>query len=168
MPTLTSVSLEEYLSTTYRPDCDYIDGELEERNVGQRDHSRLQTRIGAWFEARRKQLGLEAFVELRMRVSHARYRIPDVCVVTLPQAEEQVLTHAPYIAIEVMSPDDSFPRLQQRFDDYLGMGIENIWVIDSNSGRAWHVTKAGHLEAHDRILRTTDGIVTLTIDELLA
>ena len=30
----TQVSLEEYLRTDYEPDCDYVDGELEERNAG--------------------------------------------------------------------------------------------------------------------------------------
>ncbi len=166
--TLTQISVDEYLATSYRPDCDFIDGELEERNVGQKDHSRLQTRIASWFDARRKQWDLEAFVELRMRVSETRYRIPDVCVVTLPQPEEQVITGAPYIAIEVMSPDDRFPRLQERFDDYLSMGIENIWAIDSTTGRAWQITEAGHLEALDRVLRTTDGRVSLPLAELLS
>ena len=28
------VPVEEYLRTTYRPDCDYVDGEVLERNVG--------------------------------------------------------------------------------------------------------------------------------------
>jgi hypothetical protein len=31
----TAVSLSEYLQTDYRPDVDFIDGELEERNVGE-------------------------------------------------------------------------------------------------------------------------------------
>ena len=35
------VSVREYLSTSYRPDCDYIDGVVLERNVGEKDHSRL-------------------------------------------------------------------------------------------------------------------------------
>lgn len=28
------VPLEEYLRTSYEPDCDYVDGRIEERNVG--------------------------------------------------------------------------------------------------------------------------------------
>ena len=34
----TQVSLEEYLRTHYEPDCDYVDGELEERNTGELEH----------------------------------------------------------------------------------------------------------------------------------
>jgi hypothetical protein len=28
------VSVEEYLHTSYQPDCDYVDGEVLERNLG--------------------------------------------------------------------------------------------------------------------------------------
>ena len=40
------ISIEEYLSHTYEPDCDYVDGHLEERNLGERDHSRLHSVLG--------------------------------------------------------------------------------------------------------------------------
>ena len=33
--------MEEYLATSYRPDCDYVDGEIEERNLGEKEHSIL-------------------------------------------------------------------------------------------------------------------------------
>ena len=33
------ISLDEYLSTVYDPDCEYVDGELIERNMGESDHS---------------------------------------------------------------------------------------------------------------------------------
>ena len=34
MSTRTLISVEEYLASTYEPDCDYVDGRIEERNVG--------------------------------------------------------------------------------------------------------------------------------------
>jgi hypothetical protein len=36
----TLISLEEYLRSSYRPDCDFIEGQVAERNVGLRTHSR--------------------------------------------------------------------------------------------------------------------------------
>ena len=36
-----AVLVEEYLETCYRPDCDYLEGELLERNVGEWDHRKL-------------------------------------------------------------------------------------------------------------------------------
>ena len=40
------ISVEDYLNTTYRPDVDYVDGEIEERNLGEFDHGDLQLAIG--------------------------------------------------------------------------------------------------------------------------
>jgi hypothetical protein len=42
MGTATLVSVSEYLLTDYSPDCDYVDGEVQERNCGEQDHSRTQ------------------------------------------------------------------------------------------------------------------------------
>ena len=39
------VSVEEYLHTVYRPDCDYVDGELVDRNVGEKSHAKAQRKI---------------------------------------------------------------------------------------------------------------------------
>jgi Uma2 family endonuclease len=166
MSTATLVSVDEYLTTTYRPDCDFVDGVLLERNVGTKDHSGLQGAVYRWFWDRRKQLGLTAFPELRIRVSARRYRIPDVCVVPLPEPDEQIFTQAAYICIEVLSPEDTFPGLQARFDDYLAMGVPNILVLDPVSRRAWSIAREGHFEALDGVLRTQDGRVSMALADL--
>ncbi len=168
MSTAALVSLQEYLTTTYRPDCDYVDGVLLERNVGQKDHSKLQGAVLLWFYARRQELRLTAFVEQRIQVSTRRFRIPDVCVLNLPEPDEQIFIQPPYICIEVLSPEDTVPRMQERFDDYLAMGVPNIWVLDPATRRGWRITREGHLEALDGMLRTSDGRVEMRIADLLA
>jgi Uma2 family endonuclease len=166
MSTPTLVSVDEYLTTSYRPDCDFIDGVLVERNVGRKDHSKLQGAVYSWFRDRRKELRLIPFLEQRIQVGPRRYRIPDVCVVPLPEPAEQIFTQPPYICIEVLSPEDTFPRLQNRFDDYLAMGVPNIWVLDPESRRGWSIVREGHFEALDAILRTTDGRVKMPLADL--
>ena len=89
MPTGTLISVEEYLATSYRPDCDYVDGRIEERNLGELDHSSLQTAVAAYFFARRKQWNVTVVVEQRVQVSPSRFRISDVCVV-LGKVTEQI------------------------------------------------------------------------------
>ena len=49
MSSIAVVPVEEYLSTTYRPDCDYVDGEVRERHVGEYEHANLQARLTIWF-----------------------------------------------------------------------------------------------------------------------
>ena len=39
------IPVSEYLSTSYDPDCDYVDGQVQERNVGEEDHSDLQNQL---------------------------------------------------------------------------------------------------------------------------
>jgi Uma2 family endonuclease len=160
------VTVQEYLATSYRPDCDYVDGVLIERNVGTRDHSLTHGEVFAWFRDRRAALKLAALPGQRLGVSSTRYRIPDVCVVQRPVPSEAIFASPPYICVEILSPDDTFRRMQDRVDDYLGMGVENVWIIDPESQRAWWVTGEGHCEALDRVLRTRDGIVVLPIADL--
>lgn len=85
------VSVEEYLSTSYDPDCDYVDGVIEERNSGEFDHASLQGAVFAWFYNRRKQLGITVVPEQRVQVGPTRFRIPDVCI-RLGHPGEQIFT----------------------------------------------------------------------------
>ena len=50
----TPISVDEYLHTLYRPDCDYVDGEIVERNIGEKSHGKLQVEI--WFFLDRKSV----------------------------------------------------------------------------------------------------------------
>lgn len=45
----------EYLHTSYRPDCDYVDDFVLERNSGTHLHGRLQTLIAAYLLQRERQ-----------------------------------------------------------------------------------------------------------------
>jgi hypothetical protein len=79
----TQVSLNEYLTTDYEPDCDYVDGELEERNVGEKEHSIVQAFFIKWLAAFEEQWKLEACPGIRMRVSPTRVRIADVAILPI-------------------------------------------------------------------------------------
>ena len=81
MPSRPLVSVEEYVHSSYDPDCDYVDGASVERNVGELDHSDLQSEIVTCFRARKRKSGIYAFAEQRVQISPSRFRIPDVCVV---------------------------------------------------------------------------------------
>ena len=167
MATGSLISVREYLSTSYRPDCDYVDGRILERNVGKKRHSHTQSYALAWFGTRKAQLKFEALVEQRIQVAKGRFRIPDMLLVPMPAPDEEVFTRAPYLCLEVMSPDDTMSSLQDRLDDYLKFGVANIWVIDPWKRRAWTVTKAGWHAVLDGMLRTSDGIIAMPVDEVL-
>ena len=83
MSTGTVVTLSEYLATSYRPDCEYLDGELLERNVGEWDHSRLQMLLSRYLCNREKQWGILVVVEQRVQVKATRFRVPDISVLSV-------------------------------------------------------------------------------------
>src|SRR5712691_1442382 len=166
MSTKTLISVEEYLATSYRPDCDYVDGRVEERNLGEWDHSSLQTRVAAYFFARRKEWGISVVVEQRVQVKPTRFRIPDVCVV-LGDPGEQILTKPPFICIEVLSPEDRMSRIEERIDDYLAMGVAYVWLLDPAARRAYAATAADGLrEVKGGVLKTENPALEVQLDEI--
>lgn len=142
MATGTCISVEEYLKTVYRPDCDYVDGVVEERNLGELDHGLVQTRLSYFFLSRYKQTGLLPITELRMRVRENKYRVPDV-VITRGKPDEQILTKPPLLCIEILSPEDRLSRLNGRVQDYLEFGVPVIWVIDPAEKVVWIYRRNG-------------------------
>jgi Uma2 family endonuclease len=138
MATTTQIALSEYLQTSYRPDREYVDGELQERNVGKTDHARVQALLAMWFGAHEDQWQIVVTTEQRIRVSQDRVRIPDVTLVRPGALSEDVLSVPPLCVIEILSPDDTYSRTWEKAQDYRRMGIANIWLIDpgTRSGQA--------------------------------
>jgi Uma2 family endonuclease len=136
MATISHLRLREYLDTGYRPDREYVDGEIRERNVGKWEHARVQWLLALWFGTHEKEWGITGSTEQRVRVSENRVRVPDVVVLTAG-AQPDVLTDPPLLVIEILSPDDSYSDTQERAQDYRAMGVETVWIIDprTRSGR---------------------------------
>ena len=168
MATETQVALEEYLSTVYEPDCDYVDGELEDRNVGEHDHSDLQSEILRYLRNRRRELSVRAFGEWRSRVSPTRYRVPDITVIREPYMKEPVLAQPAYVCIEILSPKDRWSRLNHKLNDYVKAGVENVWVIDPVERIAWTFDELGAHQLSGTTLTTKDGNIALPLAEIFA
>ena len=126
----TLISIDEYLhNTTYRPDVEYIDGELRERPVVFSIHGKLQSLLSHWFLQHEEAWGIDVAVEVRTRVSPTRVRLPDV-VIDRAGRWPETLVSPPLIVIEILSPNDSYTETQRLAQDYRTMGIQNIWLLD--------------------------------------
>lgn len=159
----TAVPLSEYLHTDYSPDVDYIDGELEQRNMGEWDHARLQALIERYLGSREREWGILVVPEQRIQVSHTRFRVPDIAVVRARPAGG-VITEPPLLCVEILSPEDRATRIQARIDDYLNMGVPCVWLIDPATRRAWLHTSEDAREAKDGIL--TAGQIRLPLSDI--
>jgi len=157
-----------YLSANFRPDREYIDGEIRERNVGEYEHSNLQGALIAWLRNRQREWNIRVLPEQRIQVSPTRFRVPDVCVIRRDQEIEPVFTRPPLICIEVLSKDDTLRSMQERVDDYLNFGVPNVWVLDPILRHAYVCSCGGFREPEGRVLRTSDSGILIPLAELFA
>ncbi len=141
MATLVTTPVELYLHTSYEPDAEFVDGEVEERPMGEYDHATWQQAIQLWFNSHAKEWGVRVRAELRVQVSPTNYRVPDVVVFDRDRATEQILTHPPIAVFEVLSPEDTMTRIMRKLADYAMMGIRNIFVLDPRTEIAYRYTE---------------------------
>ena len=157
-------SVEEYLDSVYDPDCDYIEGHLLERNVGEVDHSDAQSSSLLFLRSNYPDNWVG--VEVRVQVREDRYRVPDVTFVRGGKPRQRIITSPPELVIEVLSPDDRAANLQDRIDDYLSFGIRAVWVINPENGRGFVYTPEGMHEARDGVLRSADGTIQMPLSAI--
>ena len=166
MSVATSVPLSEYLNTSYRPDCDYLEGELLDRNVGEWDHARLQGVLGAFLSSREKQLGIIVVPEQRVQVMARRFRVPDITVVAGPRPAGGIVTDPPFLCIEILSPSDRVVEMQDRIRDYIDFGVRYVWLIDPVTRLTFVYTPGGVQEVKDGVLSTKNPDIHVSLTEL--
>jgi Uma2 family endonuclease len=168
METGTLISVEEYLHTSYRPDCDYVDGVLVERNVGEHDHSRLQGRLMVFLAGLEKSLNIYVLPEMRVQVRPTRFRVPDICVLKGGRPAGSIIKDAPFLCIEILSPEDRMGQMQERIDDYLEMGVRFVWLIDPETCDSYIYTRDRIERCKEGVLRTSDPEIVVKLEDVQA
>ena len=128
--TVATLPIAEYLRTSYTPDADFVDGELEERNVGEYDHSNLQGILYFLFRMNKKLWNVRPIIEQRTRVSESRVRVPDLAVLRGDAPRDPVATVTPLICIEVLSSEDRISRAEEVLADNWRMGVRHVWLFN--------------------------------------
>ena len=164
MQTHEQVSVKEYLAASYRPDCDYVDGIVKERNMGEWDHGRIQARLVSFFFSRERRNGIRVVPEQRIQVKPTRFWVADVCVVTGAEPGEQVLTHPPFICIEILSREQSISDMRERVKDYLEFGVPHVWILDPKLFQAWQCTPGQTRQVTE--LTTKVPAITVPLEEI--
>jgi len=140
------ISVSEYLHTSYQPDCDYVDGVIEERNLGELDHAELQGALLLYLNQYKREWGIRTLPEIRVQTSPTRFRIADVAIVSVSAPREQIILTPPVAIIEILSPEDRIPRYSERLDDYRKMGVRNIWVLDPATRKGFDCSTGSWIE----------------------
>ena len=131
MSTKVLMSVDEYLRTSFDgPDCEYLDGEIVERSMPELPHSDVQYTLGRLLWPFRLRYGIRIAPEIRIRISPTRYRVADLAVWRDDNIGNSIPTVTPFLAIEILSPEDRITRMQPKIAEYLSIGVEWIWLID--------------------------------------
>lgn len=162
------IPVEEYLRTTYRPDMDYVDGHLEDRNMGEIDHSLLQRALMKALLQFEREWNVWVLPECRLQVQAERFRIPDIMVIPRAQKPDRIVSKAPLLCIEVLSPEDTYKRILNRVDDYVAMGVNDVWVLDPGDGRVFTHANGVRKWVENRILTVEGTPIRVDLDEIAA
>jgi Uma2 family endonuclease len=162
------ISVEEYLNTTYRPDVDYVDGSIEERNLGEFDHADLQFGIATLLRSRQKEWSIRVVGENRVQVAPHRFRVPDVCVLSADLPRERIIRTPPLLCVEVLSPRDTLKAMRKRVQDFFDMGVQTIWIVDPESRTTFACSATAMSEHKSGTLRVAGTRIELAVEEIFA
>jgi Uma2 family endonuclease len=168
MATTTFVPVETYLRMESEPDCEYVDGQIEERPSAEYDHSSWQGVLLAFFSERRVEWQVRALPSLRTRVSPTRFRVPDVTVLSRSAPIKQIIITPPLAVFEILSPENRMSAMMEKFSDYERMGIAGIWIIEPGKSAEKAIGygyQSGKLEATAAFGLPSLGI-TFTLQEI--
>ena len=167
MAIATQMSVEEYLRTSFRPDCEFVDGDVLDRNLGEIDHGWVQRAVLFYFMSREKQLGIFIIQEQRLQINARHYRVPDLMILEgVGKPKEQIITRPPLVCIEVLSPEDRMSRMLKKVADYLAFGVRYVWVLDPQTKEAFAYTDLENHEVTDGVLRTENPAIEIPLAEI--
>ena len=168
MATAALIPLDLYLHSSYEPDADFVDGEVEERFVGEYDHSNWQLALQLWFAQHQGEWNLRVLPELRVQTSPTRFRVPDVVVFDRGRPIERFLTHPPIAVFEILSSEDIMSRVLRKLADYAEMGVQNIFVIDPRTDQFYRFQEGAIVPLPRRVEALTGSAAKLDLDAIAA
>jgi Uma2 family endonuclease len=147
----TQIGVEEYLDLVLddRPEPDYVHGEVVERALPTLVHSQIQALLVLLFGRLLPRVHLTLLTEPKLRIEPDLFRVADFAVYQGPRPEGRYGTSPPYVAIEIVSPDDRYGRLTQRLEDYRRWGVPHVWLVDPQLKRLYEYSEAGLLQHAD-------------------
>lgn len=133
------VSEQEYLSTTYKPACDYIDGVLHPKNMPTWKHGLIQGSLMMLINQGFRQF--LAASEVTVKIRTGKYFVPDLIVQRRDRIQDPYPSEPVHLCVEILSPEDRISETFAKCEEYHAWGVETTWVIDPETRRAWEFRK---------------------------
>jgi Uma2 family endonuclease len=152
------VAAEEYLSTTYEPEREYVRGVLVERASATPAHDLVKN---AAAEHLRHHAGTGGFViaeDCRVElVPGAVYRVPDIVVAEVEAVVGSVLRSVPMAVIEVLSASDRLTDIVLRCREFWKRGVPEILILDPENSTSFCLLNGRMVECALDYLTLPDG-----------
>jgi Uma2 family endonuclease len=166
MSTKVLMDVEEYLRTSFEgSDCEYLDGEVVERNMGEIPHGDIQGTLCSLLRQMRRRLGIRVIPEIRIQIHSRRYRVADIAVWRNDDIGTGIPAVPPFLVVEILSPEDRIVRMQPKIQEYLSIGVEWIWLIDPEERRAICYSQANPAGALCDVLRTENPLIEIPLGQ---
>jgi Uma2 family endonuclease len=149
-------SLEEFHARYdgEKPYFEYWDGEAVQKSAPTRWHSLIQKILLRLLDA----LGYESGPEVTLKLDPAYEPIPDV-IAAEGAIGDPYPTEPFEIAIEILSPDDSFSRVLRKCRLYEKWGIRQVVVVDPKARLIWSFENGSPRET-DTVARRGERSIT--------
>ena len=163
------MTVDEYRRAQFDgADRDYVDGEVVERNMGELPHARIQAELLVRLSGLAKGMAFQVLPEIRLQIAPTRIRVADIAVWRAGSIGQRIPTVAPFLVVEILSPEDRLTRLQPKVQEYLAHGVEWVWVIDPDERRALSYSPATPGGTLVTVLHTENPEIRVDLPELLA
>ena len=166
MATGALVSEQEYLNTTYKPACDYIDGILHQKPMPTLRHSAIQGQLIVLINPRYPQF--LAGPELTVKIRTAKYFVPDVVVQRRDTLQEPYPSEPVHLCVEILSPEDRLSETLAECEEYHAWGVETTWIIDPEARCAWEFGRGHRLTEIQAGGSLTAGEISVAIRDLFS
>jgi Uma2 family endonuclease len=162
----TAISVEDYLKASFEADCEFLDGEIVERNMGELPHALLQGKLLVLLNELGSGVGLQVVPEIRLQISPTRYRVADIAAWRAGSIGTRIPTVSPFLVVEILSPEDRMVRMQPKIQEYLGIGVNHVWLIDPFERKALTYSKEDPVGRLTDVLKTDGPQLEIFLDTL--
>ncbi|HHH40658.1 MAG TPA: Uma2 family endonuclease [Chloroflexi bacterium] len=135
---------EELLAMGDIGPCELVDGRIVPMVPTGGEHGLLESEVIGHLRdfVIRHRLGwvLGGEVGIYTRRNPDRVRGADVIFVSkerLPELPQGYLEVPPDLVVEILSPGDRWPDVQQKVEEYFSIGVQQVWIIEPKERTVW-------------------------------
>jgi Uma2 family endonuclease len=164
MGTKLLMDVEEYLRTSFDgPDCEYLDGEVVERNMEELPHADVQGNLLVLLGRLRSKLGIRVVPEIRIQIHTRRFRVADLAVWRNDNIGITIPTAPPFLVVEILSPEDRTVRMLPKIQEYLSIGVEYVWLVDPQDRAALTFSQQDPKGSVCEVLRAENPLIEISL-----